>query len=188
MGANPRTGWAGESTPIIGRTTACDLAEKNSSLESKGDRPMARWQTFQPVWGQLQQLQSEMNRLFQRWGDGGLRGLGLAAYPPVNVWEENDTIYVQAELPGMRLEDLEIYVTGSDQLTLKGERKPAAAVKGVVQHRQERGFGSFVRVLPLPFAVDANQVEARLENGVLLVKLPKHESAKPRKIVVKAAE
>jgi HSP20 family protein len=147
---------------------------------------LSRWQTFHPVWNQLNQLQSEMNRLFQRWGDGGLRGLGAVSYPPVNVWEEGDTIHVQAELPGMDLKDLEIFVTGNNQLTIKGERKPPVPSDKAVQHRQERGFGSFVRVLSLPFAVDANQVEARLENGVLWVKLPKHESAKPRKIVVKA--
>jgi HSP20 family protein len=144
----------------------------------------SRWQTLNPVWNQLNQLQSEMNRLFQRWGDGGWRNLGAGTFPPVNVWEEGDTIYVQAELPGLKLDDLEIFVTGTTQLTIKGERKPDVPAKAV-QHRQERGFGAFVRVLPLPFAVDANQVEARLENGVLLVKLPKHESAKPRKIVVK---
>jgi HSP20 family protein len=144
----------------------------------------SRWQTFDPVWTQLQQLQSEMNNLFRRWGDDGLRGAG--SFPPVNVWEENDALHLTAELPGMKLEGLEIFVTGNNQLTLKGERKPAAPAKGAVQHRQERGFGGFVRVLTLPFAVDAGQVEARLENGVLRLKLPKHESAKPRKITVKA--
>jgi HSP20 family protein len=147
---------------------------------------LSRWQTFNPVWQQLQQMQSEMNRLFHRWGEEGWRGLGAASYPPVNVWEEGDAVVVQAELPGMQLNDLEIFVTGNNQLTLKGERKPLSPTKGAVQHRQERGFGSFVRVLTLPFAVDPNQVEARLENGLLWVKLPKHESAKPRKIAVKA--
>jgi HSP20 family protein len=127
-----------------------------------------------------------MNRVFRNWGEGAFRGLAAASYPPVNVWEEGDAVHLEAELPGMRLEDLEIYVTGSDQLTIKGERKPPEAVKNVVQHRQERGFGSFVRVLPLPFAVDSNHVEARLENGVLRLTLPKHETAKPRKIVVKS--
>jgi HSP20 family protein len=125
-----------------------------------------------------------MNRLFQRWGEEGVRG--GASYPPVNVWEEGDAVLVQAELPGMRIEDLEIFVTGNDQLTLKGERKPPEVAENAVQHRQERGFGSFVRVLPLPFPVDANHVEARLDNGVLHVRLPKHEAAKPRKIVVKS--
>jgi HSP20 family protein len=146
---------------------------------------VSRWQTFNPVWNQLQLLQSEMNRVFNRWGEQGLRALGAVAYPPVNIWEEDDSIFVQAELPGLKFEDLEIFVTGNNQLTLKGERKPHVPDKAV-QHRQERGFGSFVRVLALPYAVDANQVEAKLDNGVLLVKLPKHESAKPRKIVVKA--
>jgi HSP20 family protein len=147
---------------------------------------LSRWPQVPAAWRELQQLQSEMNRVFQRWGEEGIRGLGAPSYPPVNVWDEDDAVNVQAELPGMRLEDLEIYVTGNNQLTLKGERKPPATAKGAVQHRQERGFGSFVRVLPLPYAVDSNQVEARLDNGVLLVKLPKHEAAKPRKIVVKS--
>jgi HSP20 family protein len=146
---------------------------------------LSRWHAFNPVWNQLSQLQSEMNRVFNRWGEQGLRALGGVAYPPVNVWEEQDNVYVQAELPGLRFEDLEIFVTGNNQLTLKGERRPHLPEKAV-QHRQERGFGSFVRVLTLPYAVDANHVEAKLENGVLLVKLPKHESAKPRKIAVKA--
>ena len=145
-----------------------------------------RWQTFNPVWNQLGQLQVEMNHLFDRWGGEGRRFLGMGEYPAVNVWEEGDAVHLEAELPGMRLEDLEIYVTGNDQLTIKGERKPPEVARNAVQHRQERGFGSFVRVLPLPFAVDSNHVEARLDNGVLRLTLPKHETAKPRKIVVKS--
>jgi HSP20 family protein len=144
---------------------------------------LLRWQPFSPVWNQLQQLQSEMNRLFDRWGDNG--GSGLAAFPPVNVWEEGDQVFVEAELPGMSQKDLEIYVTGGNQLTLKGERKPSFPEKSV-RHRQERGFGSFARVLTLPFPVNADKVDAHFENGVLQIKLAKHESAKPRKITVKA--
>jgi HSP20 family protein len=83
------------------------------------------------------------------------------------------------------LKDLEIYVTGGNQLIVKGERKPCLPEKGV-WHRQERAFGAFHRSLTLPFAVDADKVEARLENGVLRLQLTKHESAKPRKIPVKA--
>ncbi len=128
-----------------------------------------------------------MNQLFSRWGEDGLRTLGLNQYPPVNVWEDGDTLLVEAELPGLNLSELEIFVTGSNQLTIKGERKEAVPEKGV-RHRQERGFGNFVRVLALPFAVDADKVEARFENGVLTLKLAKHESAKPRKINVKVAQ
>jgi HSP20 family protein len=144
-----------------------------------------RWQPFSPIWNQMQQLQTEMNRLFDRWGDGG-RWPGFATtYPAVNVWEDAENVYVEAELPGLESKELEIHVTGGNQLTLKGERKQSIPEKGVV-HRQERGFGSFVRVLTLPFQVDSERVEARFDNGVLLVKLAKHEAAKPRKITVKA--
>ena len=143
-----------------------------------------RWQPFNPIWNQMQQLQSEMNRLFDRWGDGGRRGF-TTAYPAVNVWEDGENVFVEAELPGLDSKDLEIHVTGGNQLTLKGERKQHVPEKGVV-HRQERGFGNFVRVLTLPVQVNAERVDARFENGVLLIKLAKHEAAKPRKITVKA--
>jgi HSP20 family protein len=144
----------------------------------------SRWQSFSPMWNQLQQFQSEMNRLFDRWNDSGRSG-GTATFPPVNVWEEGDQVLVEAELPGLDLKDLEIYVTGGNQLTVKGERKPLTPEKGV-WHRQERAYGHFTRSLTLPFPVDADKVDARLENGVLLVRLAKHESARPRKIQVKA--
>ncbi|HTU17805.1 MAG TPA: Hsp20/alpha crystallin family protein [Gemmataceae bacterium] len=143
-----------------------------------------RWQTFNPVWNQLQQFQEEMNHLFDRWGNGN--GFdGAAGFPALNVWEDGDTVHVEAELPGLDLKDLEIYVSGGNQLTIKGERKSNLANKGV-WHRQERVFGSFTRSLTLPFPVDADKVDARLENGVLHLQLTKHESARPRRIAVKA--
>jgi HSP20 family protein len=83
------------------------------------------------------------------------------------------------------LKDMELHVTGNNQLTIKGERKAKLPEKSI-WHRQERGFGSFTRVLTLPFDVDAGKVDARFENGILTVKLAKHASAKPRKITVKA--
>ena len=147
---------------------------------------LSRWQAFTPFLDQLQQLQGEMNRLVERWGGDGGWARGFAAtYPAVNVWEDVDNVFVEAELPGLDLKDLEIYVTGGNQLTLKGERKAVTTEKGV-WHRQERTFGAFSRGLTLPFHVDPEKVEAKLENGVLLIKLAKHESARPRKITVKA--
>jgi HSP20 family protein len=145
---------------------------------------LSRWQTFTPVWNQLQQFQNEMNRLFDRWGPDGGR-LTSGGFPALNVWESGDNLFVEAELPGMNLKDLEIYVTGNNQLTIKGERKPVLPQQGV-QHRQERGSGTFSRTLTLPYAVNPENVDARLENGVLHLQLAKHESAKPRKIHVKA--
>src|SRR4051794_2763670 len=148
-------------------------------------RLSTRWQPANNGWNQLQQLHQEMNQLFSRWGEDGGRWLGApGGFPSMNVWEDADQVFVEAELPGLDLKDLEIYVTGGNQLTLKGERKPGAPEKGL-WHRQERTFGKFTRSLTLPFNVDADKVDARFENGVLLVKLPKHESARPRKIAVK---
>jgi HSP20 family protein len=145
----------------------------------------SRWQVANPVWNQLHQLQQEMNQLFSRWGEDGGRWAGLTGgYPAMNVWEDAEQVFVEAELPGLDLKDLEIYVTGGNQLTIKGERKANVPGKGV-WHRQERGFGKFSRALTLPFHVNADKVDAHFENGVLLVKLPKHESARPRKIAVK---
>lgn len=143
-----------------------------------------RWEPGN-LWNQLHQLHNDMNRLMNRWGENGGRWPALTGgYPALNVWEQDDQVLVEAELPGLALEDLEIYVTGGRQLTLKGERKRTVPEKGT-WHRQERGFGSFSRALTLPYNVDADRVEARFENGVLLITLPKHESARPRKIAVK---
>ena len=146
---------------------------------------MSRWSTFPDLLGDMDRFRSEMNQLFGRYGleDGGWPALAYS-YPPVNVWEDDDHVYAEAELPGMQLDHLEIYVTEGNQLTIQGERPAFEAGKGV-WHRQERGHGTFVRVLTLPFEVNREKVEARLENGVLMVRLPKHEGAKPRKIAVK---
>lgn len=142
----------------------------------------ARWQPFGPMWSQLNQLQSEMNQLMNRWlGDSGQP---VAAYPPVNVWEDAENLYLEAELPGLDLKDIDIEMTGANQLIIKGERRKLVPEQGV-PHRQERGYGSFARALTLPTAVDPNNVEAHLEHGVLKVRLAKAAEAKPRKIQVK---
>src|SRR6266852_4788023 len=97
--------------------------------------------TMNPVWHSLHEMQHEVNRVFDRWGG---HSFGLVESPAVNLWEENDALVLEAELPGLELADLEIFVTGHNQLTLKGERKAPVLQKGMV-HRQERGFGKFER-------------------------------------------
>ena len=138
-------------------------------------------------WNPFGQLQSEVNRLFENWGGDGWRRLTGGGFPAVNVWEDAEAVHVEAELPGLDLKDLEIYVTGGNQFTLKGKRQQSTSEKGV-WHREERTFGEFSRVLTLPYPVDADRVDARFENGVLHVTLPKAESARPRKIAVKSVE
>jgi HSP20 family protein len=139
---------------------------------------------FGNMWHGLQQMQREMNRVFDRWHTGTPEAGVLSSYPAINVWEDVESLHLEAELPGFELKELEVYVTGGSQLTIKGRRQPNAPDKAQ-WHRQERGHGSFVRVLNLPFAVNQDKVEARLENGILSLELAKAESAKPRKIQVK---
>jgi HSP20 family protein len=107
-----------------------------------------------------------------------------ASFPALNIWEVGDHLYAEAELPGVNGDDLDVSVVAGD-LTIRGHRNPQTE-EGTAFHRRERGTGEFTRVVRLPIEVDANRVEATLKDGVLLVKLPKAESAKPKKIKVAA--
>jgi HSP20 family protein len=147
---------------------------------------LSRWEPFGSMWKEMNRLQREMNQLFHSYGVGGDGWPSFAvSFPALNIWQDEGHVYAEAELPGMELNDLEIYVTGGNQLTIKGERKQPKIAKGT-WHRQERGLGSFARVVNLPVDVNADRVEARLTNGILNLTLPKSEAAKPRKITVKA--
>ncbi len=138
-----------------------------------------RWEP----WTEMNRLSREMDRLFGR-GNGMGSPLGVGAYPALNVWEDNDNLYAEAELPGFKLDDLEIYVTGN-QLTITGERRPPEH-NGGTWHRQERGYGKFSRLIEVPVDVDGNRVSAEFKYGVLHITLPKSEAVKPRRIAVKA--
>lgn len=150
---------------------------------------LTRWEPFGGLRQEIRQMrrfQRAMDRLFGRWGFELPEWPAPAvSYPAVNLWEDEDFVHAEAELPGLKLPELEITVTAENQLTLKGKREQAAPAK-VEWHRQERGFGSFERTIDLPVAVDASKVEARLEHGVLTVKMAKSPAAKPKKIPVKA--
>lgn len=145
-----------------------------------------RWNQLSNLWNEMDRFQSEMNQLFGRYSAGNSNWRPLAvSYPPVNVWLDEENVHVEAELPGMELDKMAIYVTQGNQLTIQGERHPAGPANGV-WHRQERGFGKFSRSVTLPILVDADKVEARFEHGVLHIRLPKSEAAKPKRIAVKA--
>jgi HSP20 family protein len=135
---------------------------------------------------EMHRLRNEMDRLFGRYGSGrSPRQFGMSVFPPVNLWEDDDNLYVEAELPGFELDELEIYVTGGNQLSVKGERKQPELTNGS-WHRQERGFGNFSRMIELPSDVDCDKVSAEFKHGVLTIKLAKSEAVKPRRIEVKA--
>lgn len=146
---------------------------------------LTRWRQFGDLRSDMNRLHSEMNRLFGRYGNGA-REFSVGGYPPLNLWEDESNLYVEAELPGFNLDDLEMYVTDGNQLRMKGERKRPEVEKGT-WHRQERGFGAFSRLMELPRPVDSDHVSAEFKHGVLTITLPKKEEAKPRRIEVKVS-
>ena len=106
--------------------------------------------------------------------------------PAVNIWESDHCYFLEAEIPGVKMEDLDISVLGKE-LTIRGDRKAEELPEKAAFHRRERGIGSFARVVQLPSEINAEAVEAMLKNGVLTLRLPKIEAAKPRKIAVAKA-
>jgi HSP20 family protein len=143
---------------------------------------LTRWQPM--LEREFNRLQREMNRVFEEYGWGGNAPPALSfAYPALNLWVDEENVFAEAELPGMTQDQVQVFVTEGNQLTIEGERKPVEVPQGV-WHRQERGFGKFNRVITLPVPVDANRVEARLEHGILHLRLPKSAEAKPRRIPV----
>jgi HSP20 family protein len=126
---------------------------------------------------EFNRVSSEFNRLF---GQRPVAGGGL----PLNLWADDNNLYAEFDLPAIDPAKLELTVTEGNQLTIQGER-PAPEAPGAVWVRQERPFGKFTRQVALPMLVDADNVEATYEHGVLRLTLPKSEAAKPRKITVK---
>jgi len=135
------------------------------------------------IWQEMDQLQREMNRLFDATSRG--RVFNSPGYPAINIWTNEQGQLISAEMPGIRPDDINIDVTG-DALSISGERKPDEFAKDAAYHRRERNYGSFSRTVQLPFMVDTNKVEAHFKNGVLLINLPRAEADKPRKITIKS--
>ncbi len=136
------------------------------------------------------QLQDRINRMFSdtytRTGDEALMTAG-SWLPPVDIYQSGDhELVLKAELPDMTREDIDISVDNGT-LTIRGEKKLAGEVKEDQYHRIERRYGVFSRSFSLPQTVDAGKVSAEYKNGVLTVKLPMREEAKPRQIKVDVA-
>jgi len=141
---------------------------------------LMRLNGFNDLFREMNRFHEEFNRAYGRNG-GGFAGAG----PAVNVWADEHALFVETDLPGIDPSKLDVSVTEGNRLTIQGER-PEVNLPNAVWHRQERGHGTFVRELTLPTLVDADKVEARYEQGVLRLTLPKAEAAKPRKITVRS--
>ena len=130
-------------------------------------------------WRDLDRMRRRMSRLM---GDVAGSVIGTP-FPPVNVWADDDHAVVSVEVPGVPSEDLDISVE-NDVLTVRGSRTPESLEEGERYRRHERGHGVFARRVALPFAVEADQVKADYEHGVLRIELPRAEASKPRKIEI----
>ena len=125
----------------------------------------------------------ELERAFGHLANGAQEF--LRPFPALNVWEEGDKFHAEAELPGFKLEDLEVFVEG-DLLSIKGKRE-VIKKEDHTYLRRERITGEFERSVTLPTEVNSESVEASMRDGVLTVILPKAEKARSRKIAVKTA-
>jgi HSP20 family protein len=137
---------------------------------------------FEDVFADFDQLRREMHRLL----DSGRAEseLGSGVFPPMNVTQDADSFHVSAEVPGIKASQLSISAV-KNRLSIAGKREIQSENERVSYHRKERPEGSFNRTLTLPTELDVDRIEARYADGILSLKLPKAEAAKPRLISVK---
>jgi HSP20 family protein len=107
--------------------------------------------------------------------------------PPVDIYETPDALVLKADVPEVDLKDIDVRVE-NQTLTLAGERKFEHESEDKGYHRIERGYGQFTRSFSVPSTVDTEKVSAEYHNGVLTVKLPKKEAAKPRQVKIAVKE
>jgi HSP20 family protein len=142
---------------------------------------LVRWTPFRDLMTFHQETGKMLDSFFERPGE---TGNGEWA-PAMDVSEREGEVVVKVEIPGMNMDDIKVSVK-DDTLTISGEKKREERDEGENWHRVERTYGSFKRVLTLP-SVDNEKIEASYRDGVLEIRLPRQESAKPREIPIKVS-
>ena len=143
-------------------------------------RPRGGLRQMRSAWD----LQDEFNRFFEDFGLGS--AVAQEDFSPAMDIRETDEAYiVEADVPGIKREDVKIEIN-DDVLTIKGERKVEQEENKKDYRRIERQYGSFRRSVSIPSGIQHDAVEAKFDDGVLRVTLPKREDTKPRRIEVKA--
>jgi HSP20 family protein len=132
--------------------------------------------------GSLNRLDSLFDRLLS--GDGNGERAGFAWRPlPLSLWQNDKTVFLEAELPGVSEKDVEITVH-EGTLTIKAEKQDA---EGREYLHKGRSFGRFEQAITLPEQVDSEKIDASLTNGVLRIELPKVPQAQPRKVALRTS-
>ena len=137
-----------------------------------------RWDPFR----EMTSLQSQVNRL----ADSLWSGRQESWVPAVDVFDRQDAVVLKAELPGMKVDDIQIELD-DNVLTLKGERVFEEKVDEERYYRVERRHGTFQRSLALPQGAKADEIQATYEDGILKVTVPKAEAVRPKRVEIKAA-
>jgi len=147
-------------------------------------KKMQVWRPFQELWD----LQDDVNRLFWGFGRRGHEEEGsLTSWTPiVDICEDNESVRITAELPGMEQNDVKLAVKDG-VLSIRGEREFKDEQKKKDYYRIERSYGSFARSFTLPNMVDYEKIHASMKNGVLEILIPKKEEAKPKEIEIKVS-
>lgn len=128
----------------------------------------------------------EMDRAFGRMGRPlGLRSVPRGTFPAINVYQQDDTVVLTAEIPGADPQKLDLTVQ-NDSVTLHGERPEQDASNGTRFYRKERPAGAFTRTVTLPEAINPDSVQAEYRDGVLRIRMEKADAAKARKIAIKS--
>jgi HSP20 family protein len=133
----------------------------------------------------LRTIQEQMNRLIDlAWNRESGEDIREGAWqPPVDIYEDENSVIIKAELPDVELKDIQVKIE-DNTLLLRGERRQDNTVKKENYHRIERYYGSFQRSFALPLSIDRDNVRATCEKGVLTIILPKKEESRPKQINV----
>ncbi len=137
------------------------------------------FRTFESMIRRFNELFDEMDRSFP------LR-FELGSFSPrVDISEDERNVYIQAELPGVAKEDVKVTISEDRVLTIRGEKKQERKVEERNFLRVERTFGSFSRSFMLPENIKTDEIDAKFENGVLTITIPKVEPSKPKEVEVR---
>jgi HSP20 family protein len=162
-------------------------SETGQEIQSRGGQQTVPQRRESPLstglfggpFGLMRQFAGEIDRLFEEFGFGrgrlaprGFGGVGRSFWSPqVEVFESKGQIVVRADLPGLNKDDIKVDVT-DNVLTLQGERRQESEGEREGWYSSERSYGSFYRTIPLPEGVNAEEIQASFNNGVLEVKMP----------------
>ena len=139
---------------------------------------LIRWDPFR----EMLSMRSMMDRILEDWERPAIGTIGA---PPLDLMQTPEEVIVRMMIPGVKPEDLEISVTG-DVLSIRGELKVEEQQETARYHVRELRQGSFARSIALPAPVVADKSEAKFQDGVLTLKLPKAEEVKPKMISIKS--